>query len=151
MAMGRRGEGWFVLQMVLFAVILLAPRIPPVSLPAWARVLGLAILGVGGVLGTWGMVALGRNLTPFPKPIEGGSLVTTGPYRFVRHPIYAGLIFGTPGWALFRSNLLGVVLAVALFVFFDLKSRHEERWLAESYPGYAEYSRQVRKLIPFVY
>lgn len=149
--MAKRGEGWFVLQMMLFAVILLAPRIPPVSLPAWARGLGLAILAVGGLLGTWGMVALGRNLTPFPKPIEGGSLVTAGPYRLVRHPIYAGLIFGTLGWALFRSNLLGVGLAIALFAFFDLKSRREERWLAEAYPGYGEYRGQVRKLIPFVY
>ncbi len=149
--MGKRGEGWFVLQMVLFAVILLAPRVLPVSLPTWVRGLGLVFLGVGGLLGTWGMVALGRNLTPFPKPIEGGSLVTVGPYRFVRHPIYAGLIFGTLGWALFRSNLLGIVLAVALFAFFDLKSRREERWLAESYADYAEYRRQVRKLIPFLY
>lgn len=149
--MGKRGEGWFVLQMVLFAVILVAPRVPPVSLPTWARGLGLVILGVGGLLGTWGMIALGRNLTPFPKPIEGGSLVTEGPYRFVRHPIYAGLIFGTLGWALFRSNLLGVVLAVALFAFFDLKSRREERWLVESYAGYEAYRGQVRKLIPFLY
>ncbi len=149
--MGKRGEGWFVLQMVLFAVILLAPRVLPVSLPTWVRGLGLVFLGVGGLFGTWGMVALGRNLTPFPKPIEGGSLVTVGPYRFVRHPIYAGLIFGTLGWALFRSNLLGVVLAGALFAFFDLKSRREERWLAESYADYAEYRGQVRKLILFLY
>ncbi|OQA44531.1 MAG: Isoprenylcysteine carboxyl methyltransferase (ICMT) family protein [Chloroflexi bacterium ADurb.Bin325] len=149
--MGKRGEGWFVLQMVLFAVILLTPRIPPVLLPTWARGLGLIFLAAGGVLGTWGMIALGRNLTPFPRPIDGGSLVTAGPYRFVRHPIYAGLILGTLGWALLRSNLLGVLLDVVLFLFFDLKSRREERWLAESYAGYGAYRRQVRKLIPFVY
>lgn len=149
--MGKRGEGWFVLQMVLFAVILLAPRIPPGLYPLWVRLLGLAMLAFGGLWGVWGMLALGRNLTPFPRPIEGGALVTAGPYRFVRHPIYSGLIFGTLGWALFRSNLIGVGLALLLFVFFDLKSRQEERWLTETYTDYGHYRRRVRKLLPFVY
>lgn len=149
--MGKRGEGWFILQLVFFALILFAPKIPPLDFPLWLRVLGLAVIAVGGVFGTGGMLALGRNLTPFPKPIEGGTLVTAGLYRWVRHPIYTGLILGTLGWSLWRSSLLGVGLAVLLFIFFDLKSRREERWLTEAYPDYAEYRRRVRKLIPFVY
>ena len=149
--MGRRGEGWFLLQMILFGVILVAPRIIPVTFPSWLQGLGVLLLAAGGVFGTWGMVALGRNLTPFPKPIEGGELVTSGPYARVRHPIYTGLILGTLGWALFRANLIGVALAAALFIFFDLKSRREERWLAEAYAGYADYQRRVRKLIPWIY
>jgi len=149
--MGRRGEGWFLLQMILFGVILVAPRIIPVTFPSWLQGLGVLLLAAGGVFGTWGMVALGRNLTPFPKPIEGGELVTSGPYARVRHPIYTGLILGTLGWALFRANLTGVALAVALFIFFDLKSRQEERWLVEAYAGYTEYQRRVRKLIPWIY
>lgn len=149
--MGRRGEGWFALQMVLFAVILFAPRIPPLEFPLWLRLLGLAILAVGGVFGTGGALALGSNLTPFPKPIEGGTLVTSGVYGLVRHPIYTGLILGTLGWAIFRSNLLGVGLAVALFLFFDLKSRREERWLAEAYRSYEDYRKNVKKLVPYIY
>lgn len=149
--MGKRGEGWFVLQMVLFALIFFAPQATCFACPPWLRGVGLVILAVGGVLGTWGMVALGRNLTPFPKPVEGGTLVTHGPYRVVRHPIYAGLILGTLGWALFRANLLGLALAVLLFVFFDLKSRREEQWLRQTYPGYAEYQARVKKLVPWIY
>ncbi len=149
--MGKRGEGWFVLQLVLFAVILVAPRVLALALPMPVRILGLAIIAVGGVFGTGGVLALGRNLTPFPKPIEGGTLVTTGVYRWVRHPIYTGLILGTFGWSLWRENLLGVALAVLLFVFFDLKSRREEAWLMEAYSDYGEYRRRVRKLIPFLY
>jgi protein-S-isoprenylcysteine O-methyltransferase Ste14 len=149
--MGRRGEGWFALQMLLFAVILFAPRILPLEFPLWLRLLGLAILAIGGIFGTGGASALGRNLTPFPKPIEGGTLVTSGVYGLVRHPIYTGLILGTLGWGIFRSNLLGAGLAVVLFVFFDLKSRREERWLAEAYPGYGEYQKRVKKLVPWIY
>jgi protein-S-isoprenylcysteine O-methyltransferase Ste14 len=149
--MGKRGEGWVVLQMVLFVVILLAPRIPPIVFPLWLQGLGLLLLAVGGVFGTWGILALGKNLTAFPKPLEGGVLVTSGPYAYVRHPIYSGLILGTLGWALFRANFLGVALALLLFLFFDLKSRREERWLGEAYAGYEEYQGKVRKLIPWVY
>ena len=149
--MGKRGEVWFLLQMVLFAVIFFAPQATCFACPPWLKWVGLAILAVGGLFGTWGMLALGRNLTPFPKPIEGGELVTHGPYQFVRHPIYAGLIFGTLGWALFRANLLGLALAVLLFIFFDLKSRREERWLREAYPGYEAYQQRVKKLVPWVY
>jgi protein-S-isoprenylcysteine O-methyltransferase Ste14 len=52
---------------------------------------------------------------------------------------------------MWHTNLLGVGLAAVLFIFFDLKSRREERWLMEAYPGYAKYRQRVRKLIPFVY
>ena len=149
--MGKRGEGWFVLQMVLFGVIALAPRGLDVVFPLWLRALGAALLLLGGLFGTWGMVALGRNLTPYPKPIDDGELVTQGPYCLVRHPIYAGLILATLGWGLWRASALGATLAVVMLVFFDLKSRREEQWLAAAYAGYAAYQRRVRKLIPWVY
>ena len=149
--MGKRGEGWVLLQFALFAIILFVPRIPDILLPTWLRALGGLLLLAGGVCGTWGVIALGKNLTAVPKPIEGGQLVTTGPYAFVRHPIYAGIILGTAGWGLLRSNLLGVVLALAALVFFDLKSRQEERWLTEAYEAYPAYQRKVKKLIPWVY
>lgn len=149
--MGKRGEGWVILQFFLFAIILLIPRVPDVILPAWARALGASLLVAGGIFGTWGIVSLGKNLTVVPKPIEGGQLVTKGPYALVRHPIYTGIILGTLGWALLRSNLVGTALATAAFVFFDLKSRQEELWLTEAYEGYPAYQRKVRKLIPWVY
>ena len=149
--MGKRGEVWFILQLVLFAAILLAPPVPPLNFPLWLRVLGLGILVGGGVFGTGGVLALGSNLTPFPKPIEGGTLVTSGVYSVVRHPIYTGLILGTLGLGIFRASPLGIGLAVILLVFFDLKSRREEKWLVEAYPGYVNYQKRVKKLIPWVY
>ena len=95
------------MQVVLFAVILLAPPVPAVMFPLWLRILGLGLLVVGGVFGTGGVLALGSNLTAFPKPIEGGTLVTKGMYRLVRHPIYTGLILGTLGLGIFRAKPVG--------------------------------------------
>jgi len=140
-----------LIQLGLFALILLASRIGLWVFPTWLRVLGGLLLAIGGVLGTLGILALGRNLSPFPKPIVGGSLVTNGVYGIVRHPIYTGLILGTLGWGLLMSSVLGVILAGVLFLFFDRKSRREEAWLMETYPGYAEYRGRVKKLIPGIY
>lgn len=149
--MGKRGEGWFVLQLVLFALILLAARMGLWAFPIWLRGLGGVLLLIGGIFGTLGLFALGRNLSPFPKPITDGTLVTTGVYGIVRHPIYTGLIVGTLGWGLLVSSWLGVILAIVLFIFFDFKSRREEIWLAESYAAYAAYRERVKKLIPGIY
>jgi protein-S-isoprenylcysteine O-methyltransferase Ste14 len=94
--------------------------------------------------------ALGKALTPFPRPSDRGELVTEGPYRYARHPIYGGGILFFGGWALFSSPvaLLGVAALAALW---DRKAAFEERLLGEHYPGYDDYRRSVRwRLLPFV-
>ncbi len=149
--MGKRGEGWVVLQILIFGLVLLAPELDALPVPIWLRAIGFLILCIGGILGTLGVLSLGQNLTAFPKPKEGGHLVRSNVYGMVRHPIYAGLILGTLGWSLLMGTILGVALAILLFLFFDLKSRREELWLAESYPDYVSYQKEVKKLIPWVY
>jgi protein-S-isoprenylcysteine O-methyltransferase Ste14 len=98
-----------------------------------------------------GLVRLGRGLTPLPYPRDGGELVQNGPFAFVRHPMYCGGIALALGWALCVRSWLTLGYVAILFVFLDLKSRREERWLTERFPEYAGYRRRVRKLVPFVY
>ena len=75
----------------------------------------------------------------------------SGPYRIVRHPMYSGAILVAFGWALFIHSWLAMGITLVLFVFFDLKSRREEGWLKEKFPGYPAYQQRVRKLLPFIY
>ena len=94
--------------------------------------------------------ALGRSLTPFPRPRERGELVIEGPYRLARHPIYGGGILFFLGWALFSAPLALAGLA-ALAVLWVGKSALEERLLAERYPEYERYRRATpRRFVPFV-
>ena len=83
--------------------------------------------------------------------IVNATLVVAGAYRLVRHPIYSGLAAMAFGWGMWVHGWLTLGYALILFVFFDCKSRREERWLREKFPEYAAYQRRVRKLIPFVY
>ncbi len=154
---GSRGEWWVVAQFVLVPLLLLMMwlvpfgRDWPAPLSWLGRIAGLLLLAGSAWLLVSGILHLGRNITPNPKPIAGGQLVQDGAYAVVRHPIYAGIILGFLAVALFFNSLIGVFGTVVELVFFDQKSRREEAWLAETYAGYADYKRRTRKLIPFIY
>jgi protein-S-isoprenylcysteine O-methyltransferase Ste14 len=152
--LGSRGEGWFLLQVVLFGAI----AVSGVAGPAWGGwpatvgiALGVILIGCGVALSLRGLLDLRENLTPFPRPLEGARLVESGSYRLVRHPIYGGLILGALGWGLTRASPLTLLGAVALAVFFDLKSRREEIWLSESYEDYRAYRSRTHRLLPWIY
>jgi protein-S-isoprenylcysteine O-methyltransferase Ste14 len=106
---------------------------------------------LGGSLLLAGLLWLGKSLTPLPYPKDDSTLVETGPYSIVRHPIYSGGILLAFGWAIAVQGWLTLVYAAVLLVFLDIKSRREERWLVGKFPAYRDYQRRVRKLVPFVY
>jgi protein-S-isoprenylcysteine O-methyltransferase Ste14 len=152
--LGRRGEGWVALQVVLFIAIIGAGFVGP----AWsgtARTIGvvagtvLIVLGVGLVAA--GILRLRRQLTAYPRPMPGGRLIEDGVFGLVRHPMYGGGIIAAVGWGLAMASPLALAGALVLAGFFDLKSRREEAWLAEEFPGYADYQRRTRRLIPWLY
>ena len=98
-----------------------------------------------------GLFKLGRNLTAVPHPKDDAIFVAEGAYRIVRHPIYSGIILAACGWGFLMNNILVLMMAVVLFLFFDIKTRREERWLSERYSEYPAYQQRVHKLIPFIY
>lgn len=115
------------------------------------RLLGLALLVAGIALAL--AAARSMRATRFsvlPEPRDGGTLVERGPYRFVRHPMYAAVLLCGFGACIAHGDarhwlwlgLIGIVLW--------LKIRREERFLLEAYPAYADYRRRVGALIPGV-
>jgi len=154
---GTRGEWLVVAQVALMALVFFGPRTIS-SQPVWAfpfpgacRLVGGVLMILGGALLLAGIVRLGGGLTPLPYPRDGAALIETGPFALVRHPMYGGGLVLAVGWASFARSWLTVGYVVLLFVFLDLKSRREERWLAEKFPAYRDYRKRVRKLIPFIY
>ncbi len=150
------GIGFVVVQAVLLAILFFGPAHlnPDASIEApkgLALWLGYGTFILGTVIALMAAINLGKNLTPLPRPKENAELVQDGLYRFVRHPIYFGVIVLSLGWGLIQQSALVWLYVVVITIFFDIKSRKEERWLIERFSTYADYQGRVRKLIPWVY
>ena len=98
-----------------------------------------------------GVFNLGDALTPYPQPLNNAGLRTHGIYRYVRHPIYAGVIIAALGWALWWLSPAGVLYFCMVGLFFDRKVTFEERWLRRTYTEYSTYQKTVKKFIPWLY
>jgi protein-S-isoprenylcysteine O-methyltransferase Ste14 len=142
------------LQSVVIAAVVGAGFLPPrwpEGAHAALTVAGAALAAGGALVAGWSSWLLGRGFTPFPRPAAAARLIQRGPYRVVRHPIYAGGLAFFTGYALYAS-VPALALAAALGLVWALKARVEERYLRERYRGYAAYAEQVRfRLLPFVY
>ncbi len=151
--LGRRGEGWLVLQGLLFAAIVassFAGVYWPGAVESFLAVLGLGVGVAGVVVLVLGVLALGRSFTPLPRPHPRAEFRERGPYRFVRHPIYGGIILVAFGWSVAEAPV-ALAPSCLLAVLFDLKSRREEAWLIERYPAYAGYRGRTRRFVPRLY
>lgn len=110
---------------------------------------GGAATVVGAGLALWASTSLGPALSPYPEPLPGTELVVAGPYRFVRHPIYSGLVLSLAGVGAVARSWPAAVGTVTMGAFFSAKARYEESRLRLAVPGYAGYMRRVQgRLIP---
>jgi protein-S-isoprenylcysteine O-methyltransferase Ste14 len=111
-------------------------------MPTAVVVAGVAIAAAGLALVIWARISLGGAFTMFPQPKQRDAPVSSGAYRFARHPMYGGLLLLLGGVSLARS-VPALVLTVALAVLWWRKSIEEERRLMQMFPGYEEYRRRV--------
>jgi len=151
-AVRTRAGVWVALQ---FGTIAVALVVGPLWGGHWESRVGVLVgrgfLILSGLIALAGFIALGRNLTPHPRPRTDGTLVRHGIYRFIRHPLYSSLIVGCFGWGLNWQSLPALGAALFLAWALDAKARVEEHWLVERFPEYADYARRVRRFIPWVY
>jgi protein-S-isoprenylcysteine O-methyltransferase Ste14 len=135
------------------SVIALLRALPGGSLAVHSQVLGAigAVVFASGIaLAIWARIRLGRNWgMPMTKKDEP-ELVTAGPYRLVRHPIYTGLLAGLLGTAL-ATNLIGLIIVAVLGGYFYYSASVEEKNLIATFPtAYPAYRTSTKMLIPFV-
>jgi protein-S-isoprenylcysteine O-methyltransferase Ste14 len=142
------------------AFFLLLSRRPPgyldialTSTPVWLGVVGDGLYVASVVFAMWGRVALGSNWSGAVAAVrEGHELVQSGPYRFVRHPIYTGLLFAMLGTAFTigtAASYIAVLLALAAFL---VRIRIEEALMVSQFPEtYPAYKQQTAALIPFLW
>lgn len=140
-----------VILIVLLLVRIRAFNGQTITNDPWLEGIGLVIFASGLALAVWARMYLGRNWgTPMSQKVDA-DLVTTGPYRRVRHPIYSGIVLAMVGSAVAVSWYW--LIAVALLgTYFVYSAVMEERYMTRLFPDdYPDYKRSTKLLIPFVF
>ncbi len=116
----------------------------------WLESVGLAIWVLGLALAVWARVYIGRNWGMPMSRKDSPELVTGGPYRSIRHPIYSGILLAMVGTTV-AVSLYWLVAVVVIGGYFVFSAVHEERYMTEQFPdSYPAYKRSTKMLIPFV-
>ena len=107
------------------------------------QIAGLALIG-------WARVAFGRRSFYAGSNPTAGGLVTSGPYRFVRHPIYSGVLLLLAGAVVAHHDAAALAAAAVAVAALAVRIISEERQVAARYPDYVDYARRTRRFIPWI-
>lgn len=143
------GLALVAVQVTLLAAIVVAPGGGLWPHRGTVAAIGLLLVVVGLVVAAAGASGLGTSLTPLPTPSASSQLRTGGLFRYVRHPIYAGLLLASVGEVVRSASGWKVAAFLALFTLFTVKARFEERLLVERYPEYASYAAHTPRFVPY--
>jgi protein-S-isoprenylcysteine O-methyltransferase Ste14 len=115
----------------------------------WLEALGIALTLAGFAFAIWARIHLGRNWSSSVTSKVQHELIRSGPYRWVRHPIYSGLLLALFGTALVRGELRAVFSLVLVYAAWKLKSRVEEQMMTSTFgPEYTAYAGATGALFP---
>jgi protein-S-isoprenylcysteine O-methyltransferase Ste14 len=134
--------------LLLLLAALAAPNVWRAIVPVGA----LMLLGVSVALAAWTLMhnRLGNfNIRPTPK--NWGVLVTSGPYQWIRHPMYSSVLLGAGALAWTANAAAGWLAWFALALILLVKSILEERWMREQHAGYTAYALQSKRFLPWVF
>jgi protein-S-isoprenylcysteine O-methyltransferase Ste14 len=135
-------------QFVLIAALVLLPSGNLWPVPGWLAFAGTVVMLLGLVAMVLGAMRLGRGLTALPLPNEHAELRTDGAYRFVRHPIYAGLLAAAAARTATAASLWVLVAFGVLLGLLTAKAAWEEQRLAAAFAGYAAYAARTPRFVP---
>ena len=148
MPVPKKDKIFVALQFLVFLVWLLRVETWQFKLSSNLQMLSLIVSGIGLVIILIAFLQLNTNLSPFPSPKKGASLVTSGAFAFARHPIYSGVLFMAFGLSVWFGSGYKLLISLALLLLFYFKSRYEESRLQERFPEYLFYKRQTGRFFP---
>jgi len=120
------------------------PQKQIIQLSPFSYFLGILIIIIAFIIMLVSIKDLGRNLSPFPRPIKKSNLVTKGIYRFTRHPMYYSLIFISIGVFIIKLSIYYLFLTISLALIIKFKIDLEEKYLMNKFKNYLLYKNEVK-------
>ena len=120
------------------------PQKQIIQVSPFSHLVGVLIMIIAFIILLVAIKDLGRNLSPFPRPINNSNLVTTGIYRFTRHPMYYSLIFISFGVFIIKLSIYYLFLSISLGLIIKFKIALEEQYLNNKFKNYFLYKNEVK-------
>ncbi|PJE47623.1 MAG: hypothetical protein CUR34_03480 [Sediminibacterium sp.] len=116
------------------------------------NLIAFVVCAIGIILGSWSLwVMRVSKIRILPMPDIQAELVTNGPYRLIRHPMYTAVLLFTAGLSIAYFNCYKVAIWSSLLIVLLVKLHWEEKMLMQQFPNYQQYRAKSYKLIPFLY
>ena len=122
----------------------LIPQKQIIQVNPFSYLIGILIIIIGFIIMSVAIKDLGRNLSPFPRPINNSNLVTKGIYRFTRHPMYYSLVFISFGVFIIKLSIYYLFLSISLGLIIKFKIALEEQYLNNKFKNYLLYKNEVK-------
>jgi len=120
------------------------PQKQIIHVSSLSYLMGFLIIIIAFIILLVAIKDLGKNLSPFPRPLNNSDLVTTGIYRFTRHPMYYSLIFISFGVFITKLSIYYLLLSITLALIIKFKIALEEQFLNNKFKNYLLYKNQVK-------
>ena len=120
------------------------PQIQIIKVTPFSNFVGFLIIIISLIILLVAIKDLGRNLSPFPRPINNSNLVTKGIYRFTRHPMYSSLLFISFGVFITKLSIYYLFLSISLGLIIKFKIALEEQYLNDKFKNYFLYKNEVK-------
>ena len=141
----------WVFRLLVFAQFALVATLVLVSQPLQFGWLAWLVLIAGVAFGVWALLTMGRHVNVSPRLRENVPLQTSGPYRFVRHPMYLALMVFCGAFLIDSFSFYTGTLWLSLLLVLACKIYYEEQSLRKRFPDYQAYCNSTRRIIPFVF
>lgn len=139
------------IQILLLIAYLIPIKLISFEINIYFKYFCFAVVILAFIIMTIALFQLNKSLTAFPTPKENGILKTNGVYKYIRHPIYSGIIISTLFFGFYKTNGWEILISIFLFILFHFKSRYEEKLLIKQYSEYIEYKKHSFKFFPYIY
>ncbi len=138
-----------IIQIVLIVSLVFMPSYYPLlKSSTLLNSFGLLLIIVGVISASLSSHQLGPSLTATPVPKYHSTLKTQGLYKYIRHPIYSSIILAGLGVVLIRPTVSSLIIYILLIVFFNFKSRFEEKLLSQKFNNYSNYKLHSGRFLP---